>query len=246
MYSSNFSLEKKSLIKPKRLNKVTNFRWKVAQNVELRWWKNYLKNKPVDDYTAWKKDYWQKLINDIASLPKVGLNTNFLPNFSHPQTKVLEAGCGPSGLYLLFDQCQVTAIDPLLDSYKTLDHFNPENHPNTTFLAQPLEAVNANNEFDAVFCLNVINHVRDLSKVVQVLKAAAKKGAPVVISVDAHRHALLKPIFKLIPGDILHPHQYNLQEYLDIFENNGLSLVDKLMYKRESIFDYWILIFKSN
>ncbi len=63
-----------------------------------------------------------------------------------------------------------------------------------------------------------------------------------VMSTDAHRHPFLKKIFQLVPGDMLHPIQLDIEEYASFFEKNQVKLVKKILYKRESIFDYYILI----
>lgn len=182
-------------------------------------------------YLAWKKDYWKQFLEAIQLSPK-------------PNTKVLDAGCGPAGIFTALENCSVTAVDPLLSEYEKLDHFSRASFLNVQFLPVPLEGFSAEQSFDYVFCLNVINHVRDLEGVSRVLAKAAKENATVVISVDAHRHRWLKPIFKLVPGDILHPHQFDLEEYVDLFSKAGLDLVSKLLYREEFLFDYWVLTLK--
>ena len=71
-------------------------------------------------------------------------------------------------------------------------------------------------------------------------KPLPRKGR-LVLSVDAHRHRWLKPIFRAVPGDVLHPHQHDLDDYEQLCTAAGLSVLRRLCYKREAIFNYWVL-----
>ena len=210
-------------------HRVSKLRWKLAQRVELAWWRRYLRGRSPDDYLRWKRAYWLDFLAVLGLTPK-------------PNSTVLDAGCGPAGIFCALPQCAVTAVDPLLGQYKRLAHFRAARSPNVTFVEGAVEAYAPAARFDYVFCLNVINHVRDLDGVCAVLAKAARPGAPVVVSVDAHRHAWLKPVFKALPGDVLHPHQLDLDEYVAAFARSGLHLTSKRRLKRERIFDYWVLV----
>jgi len=64
-----------------------SFKWKIAQKLELKWWKNYLNKKDVDQYLQWKRDYWNQFLADISE--SVSLQ---------PDSNVLDAGSGPAGI----------------------------------------------------------------------------------------------------------------------------------------------------
>ena len=44
------------------------WKWNLAQNIELRWWKNYLQDKNPTEYLVWKKEYWNNLLAQINDL----------------------------------------------------------------------------------------------------------------------------------------------------------------------------------
>ena len=67
--------------------------WKIAQSAELRWWKNYLKDKDPDDYKKEKLAYWKKVLAPLDSLVS---NIEGLD--------VLDAGCGPAGIFMALDK----------------------------------------------------------------------------------------------------------------------------------------------
>ena len=216
---------------------IMTFRWKIAQAAEIRWWQNYLKNKPTTDYADWKTHYWENLLLETG-LER--LNTEGVA------TQILDAGCGPAGIFMIFKNQKVDALDPLLDDYEEkLPHFKKSLYPNVKFYSQPLETFDKTNEYDAVFCLNAINHVADLDKCFDILVNSVKVGGHLVVSIDAHNFSFWKTIFQILPGDILHPHQYNLKEYSDMLTSRGCLLEKTILKKKEFIFNYYILVLKK-
>lgn len=210
----------------------TTTRWRVAQHFEIKWWKNYLKNKKIGDYLSWKKNYWENFFEKLKSNIKID-----------PESKVLDAGCGPAGIFTILQHSQITAIDPLLDSYDTnLQHFKKEQYPNTKFQNVALENYSAEDVFDVVFCINAINHVSDLEKSFENLVKSAKAKGKLVVSIDAHNHQLLKHIFRWQPADILHPHQYDLQEYEKMLTDLGCKILQIELVKKEFLFNHYVLV----
>ena len=209
------------------------FRWKIAQAAEIRWWQSYLKNKPTTDYALWKTKYWQDLLAEI------GLSDTLKTN-----TRILDAGCGPAGIFMIFKNQDVDALDPLLNDYAAkLPHFRRENYPNVHFFSQPLESFSDKKSlYDTVFCLNAINHVADLDTALDVLVDATKTGGTLVVSIDAHNYSFLKKIFQALPGDVLHPHQFDLKEYSNMLEMRGCRIERTLLKKSEFVFNYYVLV----
>ena len=66
--------------------KHTSSKWKLAQFLEIRWWRRYLSGKDEAAYREQKIDYWKRIcaVLDI-DVP--------------PGSQVLEAGCGPAGIF---------------------------------------------------------------------------------------------------------------------------------------------------
>ena len=206
-----------------------NWRWKTAQYFEARWWKSYLSGRASGTYLEWKRAYWRSFLNKGR--------INILPG-----EKILDAGCGPAGIFILLPQCEVVAIDPLLDTYQEkLPHFKKENYPQVYFENIPLEYFDRKNYFEKVFCLNAINHVAELDRCVANLCRSLKKNGVLYLSVDAHNFSFLKNIFRIIPGDILHPHQLGLTEYVERVKNNGLEIQKIDLIKKGFIFNYYLI-----
>lgn len=208
------------------------FRWKVAQAAEIQWWKAYLKKKDTTTYKAWKKAYWKTLLGELIAQPQVG-------------ALCLDAGCGPAGIFMALEEQQVQAVDPLLEQYAQLPPFNPQDYPWVSFEEQALEHFETTTPFDWVFCLNAINHVSDLEQCWKQLYAATAIGGKLVVSIDAHNHTFFKHLFRLLPGDILHPHQYDLAEYVAQGEAHGGQLLQTLHKGEAFFFDYYVLVFEK-
>ncbi|MBC8046677.1 MAG: methyltransferase domain-containing protein [Fimbriimonadaceae bacterium] len=207
-------------------------KWNIAQKAELRWWENYLKVKDVEQYHIWKKKYWQKLLDLIALTCPVSQDMH-----------VLDAGCGPSGIFMNLEKCHVFALDPLLDAYdKNLQHFKKSNFPYVKFYSMPLEKFSSGKKYDIVFCMNAINHVSDLKGCYDLLADHVKPGGKLVVTIDAHNYSFFKNLFRIIPGDILHPHQYDLEEYEAFLTDRNFKILQSENLKQKFFFDHYIQV----
>ena len=210
---------------------MASLRWKIAQYFEKRWWKNYLGKQEPGGYMLWKTNYWNGLLTQI--------NEWVVPDASG---RYLDMGCGPAGIFMVL-LGKVTAVDPLLDSYKKQAfHFKPETFGNVTFMAVRAEDFICDEPFDIVFSMNVINHVTDISQAVTTLYSCCKPGGKLVISVDAHNFSFLRTIFRYLHFDILHPHQLMLTEYKKLLEKEGLVISGDKCLKKGNIFSYHVLV----
>lgn len=213
------------------LSKVKkSLRWRIAQFLEIRWWKNYLSNKDVSTYLEWKIKYWKQLLSELSEL-KIPENAS-----------ILDAGCGPAGVFIALSQYHVKAIDPLLDEYKSLAHYQPERFKNVNFQTQTIEGMDNQSLYDVIFCLNAINHVSNIELAYDNLCNNIKESGYLVISIDAHNSNFLKRIFKALPGDALHPHQYNLNEYEKFLTSRGFTIRQTLLKEKGNIFNYYVQV----
>lgn len=208
-----------------------DWKWKLAQKLEFIWWQRYLRDKETADYLESKKRYWLGLLEKTASLFPLRGNE-----------RILDAGCGPAGIFLALEGNQVEAIDSLLDKYEQLPHFQPHNVPWTAFRKLPMEELEETAKYDVIFCMNAINHVRNLPLCYDKLVAALKPGGYLVISTDAHRSGFLKKLFQLLPGDMLHPIQLDIREYELFLTERKMHILKSFLNKRQPIFDYYITV----
>ncbi|MES2620365.1 MAG: class I SAM-dependent methyltransferase [Bacteroidota bacterium] len=208
------------------------FRWKLAQWLELKWWKNYLSDKSKEEYLTWKKNYWKAILNKVSELTEVDSSKT-----------VCDLGCGPAGIFIAFPVNKVTCVDPLIDVYeKQTSFFRKVDYSNATFVQSTMEEFLVKEKFDLVFCMNAINHVRDIAKGFDKLEELCADGGSVILSIDAHNLSLFKYLFRLLPGDFLHPHQYDLAEYKLFLEKRGMKVLKTELLKKEFFFDHYLII----
>lgn len=209
-------------------------RWKIAQAAEIRWWQQYLRGKSPKEYLQWKRDYWQKFLQKCEMQPT-------------PNAHCLDAGCGPAGIFIALEEQQLDALDPLLDQYEQkLSAFKQEEYPWVKFHNSPMETFEPAQQYDYIFCLNAINHVSNWSASIAKLFEWIKPGGTILLSTDVHRYPLLKPIFRTLPGDILHPHQHNLKEYINELEKYKPKSIKSFLIKKERIFNYYALTIQTS
>lgn len=215
-------------------NQGYSWRWRLAQYLELRWWKRYLRRLAWPTYVEAKRRHWRWLLQQVQlEIP--------------PGAKVLEAGCGPAGIFTILDQQEVDAFDPLLSAYQEeLPDFHPKDFPYVNFHTAMLERLNAQARYDYLFCLNAINHVAHLPQALQQLHEALKPGGILVLSIDVHVYRLLKYLFRVIPGDALHPQQDGLEDYLRLLSQVGFEIEKNIILKRGWLFHYAAIRAKKN
>ncbi len=207
-------------------------RWKVAQYFEIRWWRRYTSGMDKDEYLCKKKVYWQRVLDQCAEFFTIGKGDT-----------LIDVGCGPSGVYMVFPENKVTAVDPLLDRYAAeLPIFSFCDHSNVRFITSTVEELVTDSTYDYVFCMNAINHVSDIRAGFSVLARLAAPGAKLVVGIDAHNHSFLKWLFRSLHFDILHPHQYDVADYRDMIENEGCSVLTTIVLKRNNIFNYVLFV----
>lgn len=206
-----------------------NKRWKLAQFWEIRWWQWYLQKKDKAIYLEQKARYWKRVLDQC----ELSLEQDM---------QVLDAGCGPAGIFLVLHGMQVTAIDPLLEAYEQqLVHFQRAAYPSIQFYTSSLEAFQADKAYDVIFCCNVINHVANLSLSLDRLSHWLKPGGTLILTVDVHNFQALKFLFRAIPGDILHPHQHDLADYVQMLVERKFELEKVTQLKTGLIFDYYLI-----
>jgi 2-polyprenyl-3-methyl-5-hydroxy-6-metoxy-1,4-benzoquinol methylase len=206
-------------------------RWRIAQFFEIRWWQRYLASKDKAAYYDWKRRYWHSFLEKSQLQPTAGAS-------------ILDIGCGPAGIFTIFEHDHHTdAVDPLLQEYEQkLPHFKRSDYPTVRFFTETIEQFQADRQYDWVFCLNAINHVADIHSGFDQLVRFVKPGGTLVVSVDAHNFSFLKTIFRAFPGDILHPHQYDLPEYENMLTQRGRTIQRTILIKKEHIFNYFVIV----
>ncbi len=218
------------------MSSSSSVRWRLAQFLEIRWWRRYLRGQSPQDYLQRKRAYWNRVLEQLNWTVQHG-------------ARALDAGCGPAGIFtLLHDRQRITAQDPLLDRYEELPVFSRGHYPAVRFLARALEETELLDPFDVIYCFNAINHVGDWDLSLDRLTGLARPGTRMILSSDVHRRAWLLPVFRALPGDVLHPQQHDAEAYRAALENRGWQILGEHSLKQSWLFDYraWVCEFADS
>jgi 2-polyprenyl-3-methyl-5-hydroxy-6-metoxy-1,4-benzoquinol methylase len=207
-------------------------KWEIAQQLEHRWWKRYTEKKNPNAYLKWKSNYWKDLLSTVSTIFSIKSGS-----------RILDVGAGPAGIYMVLNECDVTAVDPLFSAYEQLNIFSKQQYPNVHFHQSAVEAFTSKNVFDTACCINAINHFQSPEIALKVIYHNLIDGGKLLLTCDVHRHQLLKPFFRMFSFDALHPHQYDVDDLEQLFINTGFEILHLQQLKQGHIFNYhvWVL-----
>ncbi len=219
---------------------MSSLRWKVAQWLQLHWWKRYPGSKrPPEKYLKAKEEAWKTFLERIEATPVAG-------------ARILDAGCGPVGIFIALGKtAQVDAVDPLLIKYeRKLAYFKTKYYPHVQFHPVPIErflaseaATSPSRQYDWIFCLRALNRFSEIEAPLCAMSKALKPDGQLILSIDVHRFSLLKHLSRILPWNLLSPQQADLQEYLKLAEQCNLKRTKGFLNKKGLIFNYWVLVF---
>jgi 2-polyprenyl-6-hydroxyphenyl methylase/3-demethylubiquinone-9 3-methyltransferase len=71
---------------------------------------------------------------------------------------------------------------------------------------------------------------------------SVRHGARIYMSIDAHRFRPMKLLFRLLPFDVLHPHQYDVDEYERMLISRGCDIERRVRVRTHPLFHYMLII----
>src|SRR5262245_33843836 len=100
-------------------------------------------------YRENKSKYWHLIIQ------KAGLSLHDLA-----RKQILEVGCGPSGIFMIFpDTSDLTLLDPLLNEYTKI---SPQLISGRKIIGEPLEYAKLESKYDVIIAINCLDHCDDI------------------------------------------------------------------------------------
>lgn len=169
---------------------VDHDRWKKAQQFESTGWLTQWRDANSD-----RNDEHKRGFNNYDSVPK-------------DLGDVIEIGCGPFTQLKTIQQNRtiksVTLLDPLLDKYCQLPNCTyKDNHfmnlP-TTLICCQAEQLRPIGKFDAAICINVLEHVQDVPKVLIALHQCLRPKGILIFGERVYDGLNIKDVY-----DIGHP-----------------------------------------
>jgi len=145
--------------------------------IEIGFWRDLLRTKGTPEaFIAQRQEDWQDFATHLPEL------ADYLKEQTE-EAHVLEVGCGLiSPLEFSEGGARITAIDPLVDAYQdTIDLHGRR----VRYLEQSGEAIAFDEgTFDAVSCINVIDHTSNPALMEQEMRRVLKTGGKLFFGVN--------------------------------------------------------------
>jgi len=159
----------------------------------------------------------------------------------HKETKILDCGCGGGkfSVKLAKKGANVTGIDISKELLKHANTNAKHNHVNIDFLNIKIKEIEFKNEFDAVICMGVLQHIVEENKfnlAVEKLIKSTKKGKYIITIESVNQ--LTEENIALTEDNTNFMKIRSIKSYINSFENKGAQLVD---YEGVSIFELHIV-----
>jgi len=165
-----------------KIIQVDHKRWLLAQQYEEKTWReNFQLN---DDWNFWWKSHFEdySLVEEVLRDQK--------------NIEIIEVGCGPftnvrliESVLAYSDIKRIVLSDPLLETYKAIPCYISslfgKNLSTYAFEQEQLESLHHKDEsFDLLICINVLDHVEDVSKCFSEMKRVLRKDGLIVFGND--------------------------------------------------------------
>jgi ubiquinone/menaquinone biosynthesis C-methylase UbiE len=194
------------------MQKVSDKRWKIAQDSEKEYWDGFDNRKLMHEEAGRHRE--KAAILEKEWEPFITLTKD---------TRILQIGCGPEDVINYFSKGKLYAIDPLADFYKK--KFNLD-YKNIEFLPARGEEIPFKDEFfDIVILANVLDHVENPQTVLSEIKRVMKKDAIFHFENLFYQKKFISvskiwgPIKKLFTGQIFnihHPYMFKQNDLKQI------------------------------
>lgn len=198
-------------------------RWKFAQEKEASCWDANQTKVSSEEYQILKKEYWRRVLDKVLS------------ETSYDSKKILDFGCGPSGLVLYFtDEIDLTCMDPLMSFY--LNEFPYLKDRPFRYINEAIESYTDEDTFDYIFGFNAIDHVKDIRKSLKNLTNLMTEDGFLVLSINVHEYSSIQFLLNWtnIIFDRLHPHQYTGAQYKALLMDAGFEVVEVISIDEEA------------
>jgi len=210
------------------------------------WW---FRNQKVDDerkfvdvnklYQSWARKY--DVDNNLLIFLEEKVSKEFFGDVDSKM--VLDLGCG-TGRYsipLARSGAEVTSIDFTNAMLKRAREKAKKSNLDVTFKKFDISKYKSDKKFDLIISMLVLEHVKNLEKVISVINKASKIGTNVVIS-NIHPEMLRKDVDEkgkakgwILSGKKTNQYYHPLEKYVDLFFEKGfvLTKVKNLVYEKK-------------
>jgi ubiquinone/menaquinone biosynthesis C-methylase UbiE len=196
-------------------------RWSAAQSKEDAFWQ---RREVLDDQMERVVSRYGPVIEKIEK-------------HLHPDARILDVGCGPTCTGQLFKVGFKTYLDPLMDSY--LNTY-PEKLPEGEKISSAAEDIpKPDEDFDAVLCVNALDHMIDPDKALAEMSRVLKKDGVFLLGIFLHPPPLATArrfIERCLPffREDAHPYSYTLKTIREVLKSYFSIEEEIRVYRKDS------------
>jgi len=186
-------------------------RWRKAQIAERR---DQLSRK----FVSQREDYWRQFFK-----------RNFMIDLEFFRGKVLEVGCGSTGVIHFIDKkrCFKVGIDPLISSLRSKMNFSDAYLIVGIGEKLPFK----DNSFNIVLCINVLDHCLNPQEVLKEIRRVLKEDGLLIFQVNTFQFEIfpsriahaLRILLSLI--DLPHPYHFSHHEIVSLLRTCGFKII---------------------
>lgn len=191
-------------------------------------------------YTEWAKQYDTE--TNLVVFLEEQVSWNFIGKVKDKE--VLDFGCG-TGRYaipLAKKGAKVTAIDFTKNMIDIAKKKAIKEKLKIDFTQRDITKYNPKKKFDKIISMLVLDHIKDLKKITEVLDKASHIGTEIVIS-NIHPHSMRKDVDEktgkaqgyLVEGKATDQFYHPTSEYIELMLKKGfvLTKIDDLVYDKK-------------
>lgn len=182
-------------------------RWKAAQRRERNFYSRRSEAIDREEYFRLHRAYWRRM---LAELPELKFSDDGL---------CIDVGCGPTTVLMSVPKGEKIGVDPLIDFYR--EHFHLAE--DVRFIRGKVEDLNrlVEKKADAIFGMNSLDHIDNLSAVPAVLARQLKPDGRLVVLLNVTKSRTLGGIYSALGLyrilDPTHPHHFNSHQHVSRF-----------------------------
>lgn len=147
--------------------------------------KLYLGTPVENAIMTWGKLHQQQKYQHVLRLPKDVFKG----------MKILDLGSGPYPSSVIFENCEIFCLDPLIDFFKSIGYPFHHYESRVKFIKGYAEKMPfKDHSFDAIISVNAIDHLDNLSYASEEINRVLRKDGMIIFHIHYHKKTILEPI----------------------------------------------------
>lgn len=185
--------------------KVSEKRWRIAQALEQQAYSN---SEGIAECIDLRRRTWPMLLQVLKGEVDIGKSK-----------RILDIGGGPTSIFLAVRGGERYALDPAHERFLT--SYPPfrdiKEYKGVTFVSTPIEEAVFDNQFDLIFSINALDHMRDVQMAADKINELLTPGGILVVAVGCYADSVVRNIIKFFDIDLPHPHHLIASDITDLF-----------------------------